>query len=142
MMAASGNKAGADWRDALAALRPQDSENSEHSENSENSDNSQSSQNSHNSQNSHSAPSAHSAHPAQSSPLLITYERKGRGGKQATIISGFECDEERLRDIASTLKQRLATGGSARGGEILVQGDRRADAAALLRSMGFKVKGA
>lgn len=136
MMAASGNKAGADWRDALAALRTQDSENSEHSENSEYSDNSQSSQDSHNSQNSH------SAHPAQSSPLLITYERKGRGGKQATIISGFECDDERLRDIASTLKQRLATGGSARGGEILVQGDRRADAAALLRSMGFKVKGA
>lgn len=139
MMAASGNKAGADWRDALAALRPQGSENSEHSENSENSDNSQSSQNSHNSQNSH---SAHSAHSAQPSPLLITYERKGRGGKQATIISGFECDDERLRDIASTLKQRLATGGSARGGEILVQGDRRADTAALLRSMGFKVKGA
>lgn len=136
MMAASGNKAGADWRDALAALRPQDSENSENSEHSEYSDNSQSSQDSHNSQNSH------SAHPAQSSPLLITYERKGRGGKQATIISGFECDEERLRDIASTLKQRLATGGSARGGEILVQGDRRADTAALLRSMGFKVKGA
>lgn len=136
MMAASGNQAGADWRDALAALRPQDSEGSEHSENSENSDNSQSSQNSHNSQNSH------SAHPAQPSPLLITYERKGRGGKQATIISGFECDDERLRDIASTLKQRLATGGSARGGEILVQGDRRADVAALLRSMGFKVKGA
>lgn len=136
MMAASGNKAGADWRDALAALRPQGSENSESSENSEYSDNSQSSQNSHNSQNSHSAPSA------QSSPLLITYERKGRGGKQATIISGFECDDEGLRDIASTLKQRLATGGSARGGEILVQGDRRADAAALLRSMGFKVKGA
>lgn len=139
MMAASGNKAGADWRDALAALKPQGSEYSENSENSEHSDNSQSSQNSHNSQNSHSAPSAPSA---QSSPLLITYERKGRGGKQATIISGFECDDERLRDIASTLKQRLATGGSARGGEILVQGDRRADAAALLRSMGFKVKGA
>lgn len=133
MMAASGNKAGADWRDALAALRPQGSESSENSENSEHSENSD------NSQYSHSAPSAPSA---QSSPLLITYERKGRGGKQATIISGFECDDEGLRDIASTLKQRLATGGSARGGEILVQGDRRADAAALLRSMGFKVKGA
>lgn len=133
MMAASGNKAGADWRDALAALRPQGSESSENSENSEHSENSEYSDNS---QNSHSAPSA------QSSPLFITYERKGRGGKQATIISGFECDDEGLRDIASTLKQRLATGGSARGGEILVQGDRRADAAALLRSMGFKVKGA
>ena len=124
MMAASGNKPGADWRDALAALMPEGqehSDNSEHSEHSENSDNS---------------------HSCQSTPLLITYERKGRGGKQATIISGFECDDEQLREIASTLKQRLATGGSARGGEILVQGDRRADTAAILRSMGFKVKGA
>lgn len=117
----AGNKPGADWRDALAALRPEGPEFSENSENSEHSDNS---------------------HIFQSSPLLITYERKGRGGKQATIISGFECDDERLREIASTLKQRLATGGSARGGEILVQGDRRADTAAILRSMGFKVKGA
>lgn len=142
MMAASGNKAGADWRDALAALRPQGSENPENSENSESSENSENSDNSHSSQNSHNSQNSHSAHSAQPSPLLITYERKGRGGKQATIISGFECDDERLRDIASTLKQRLATGGSARGGEILVQGDRRADAAALLRSMGFKVKGA
>lgn len=72
--------------------------------------------------------------------LLITYEKKGRGGKQATIISGFDCGEERLRDIASQLKKRLATGGSARGGEILVQGDRRKDVLAALQSMGLKAK--
>lgn len=72
--------------------------------------------------------------------LLITFEKKGRGGKQATIISGFDCPEERLRDIASQLKKRLATGGSARGGEILVQGDRRKDVLSALQSMGLKAK--
>lgn len=72
--------------------------------------------------------------------LTLFYERKGRGGKQATIIAGFTCTEAELKEIASTLKQRLATGGSARGGEILIQGDRRPEAASALRAMGYKVK--
>ncbi len=72
--------------------------------------------------------------------LTIFYERKGRGGKQATIIAGFTCSDTDLKEVASALKQRLATGGSARGGEILIQGDRRADAASALRAMGYKVK--
>lgn len=72
--------------------------------------------------------------------LLITFEKKGRGGKQATIISGFDCTEEKLRDIASQLKKHLATGGSARGGEILVQGDRRKDVLSALQAMGLKAK--
>lgn len=73
--------------------------------------------------------------------LTIFYERKGRGGKEATIIAGFSCEDAELRSIASTLKQRLGTGGSARGGEILIQGDRRAAVASALRGMGYKVKG-
>ena len=72
--------------------------------------------------------------------LLITFEKKGRGGKQATIVSGFDCDADRLREIASQLKKRLATGGSARGGEILVQGDRRKDVLSALQAMGLKAK--
>lgn len=72
--------------------------------------------------------------------LTLYYERKGRGGKQATIITGFTCSDSELKDVASELKRRLATGGSARGGEILIQGDRRAEAAAALRAMGYKVK--
>lgn len=78
--------------------------------------------------------------PAARGVLLITFEKKGRGGKQATIISGFDCPEERLREIASQIKKRLATGGSARGGEILVQGDRRKDVLAALQAMGLKAK--
>ena len=60
------------------------------------------------------------------SKLRIDFERKGRAGKCATIISGFDgLDDDEIARIAADLKRRLATGGSSRGGEILIQGDRR-----------------
>lgn len=72
--------------------------------------------------------------------LDIVLERKGRAGKQATIICGFTCDDEELKNIASALKKTLGTGGSARGGEILVQGDRRKDVLEALKAMGIKAR--
>lgn len=87
------------------------------------------------------------AAPAEASPrshpaLTVSMERKGRGGKTATIISGFTlAGDDKIAGIASRLKSRLGTGGSARGGEILIQGDRRDDVAAWLRAQGYKVKG-
>lgn len=79
--------------------------------------------------------------PIETARLLITMERKGRGGKTATIISGFTIDDDAIARLASQLKTRLGTGGSARGGEILIQGDRRKDVAAALNQLGFKTKG-
>lgn len=72
--------------------------------------------------------------------LDISIERKGRAGKTATLITGWNVSDERLREIASVLKQKLGTGGSARGGDILIQGDRREDVMAQLLSMGFKAR--
>lgn len=71
--------------------------------------------------------------------LVIRLETKGRKGKPATIVSGLsQLEPDRTGQIAAELKKRLATGGSYRGDEILIQGDRRNDVAAALRSMGFK----
>lgn len=78
-----------------------------------------------------------SRHPA----LNLVMERKGRGGKIATIIEGFVCDDAQLKKIAATLKSALGTGGSARGGEILIQGDCRDRVRIELKKLGFKVKG-
>lgn len=72
--------------------------------------------------------------------LHIVYEKKGRKGKPATIIEGFTCSDQKVDDIARRLKTSLATGGSSRGGEILLQGDCREKAGNLLRQMGFKTK--
>ena len=74
--------------------------------------------------------------PAQKSRLDIIMERKGRGGKTATIISGWDIPEDALLEIAASIKKKLG----ARGGDILIQGDRRKDILALLTSMGYKAR--
>ena len=58
----------------------------------------------------------------------------------ATIISGFECDDEEVKNIAKELKMKIGTGGSARGGEILLQGDWRDKVVEILKTQKFKVK--
>lgn len=77
----------------------------------------------------------------QATPLHVLIEKKGRGGKTATIIEGFEISDDEIDEIARTLRKKLGTGGSSRGGEILIQGDRKADVMSLLKGMGYKVKG-
>lgn len=68
----------------------------------------------------------------------ISIERKGRAGKTATLITGWQLPDERLLEIAADLKRRLGTGGSARGGDILIQGDYRQRVMQLLADMGYK----
>jgi len=74
--------------------------------------------------------------PAKFPRLDIILDRK-RAGKTATIIAGFAEDAD-IKGMAAQLKQKLGTGGSARGGEILIQGDRRADVGKILTAMGYK----
>lgn len=90
-----------------------------------------------------SASSAEANAPKSKERLDILLDKKGRAGKTATLICGFnaETSDSEIEKIAATLKSRLGTGGSARGGEILIQGDRRQQAAELLASLfGFKTR--
>lgn len=74
--------------------------------------------------------------------LDVILEKKGRGGKTATIIAGFgeEIDDDEIDNLAALLKKKLGTGGSARGGEILIQGDRRDDVITILKTQGYKTR--
>lgn len=72
--------------------------------------------------------------------LHVLTDRKGRKGKTATIVEGFCGDDEELSEVAKMLKQKLGTGGSFRGGEILIQGDRKEEVCELLKKMGYNVK--
>lgn len=76
----------------------------------------------------------------QKTPLNVVIDKKGRKGKSATIVEGFAGTDESLQELARILKQRLATGGSARGGEILIQGNRREEVMSILKVLGYKVK--
>lgn len=79
--------------------------------------------------------------PQPTQPRLdISIERKGRAGKTATLITGWICPQEQLLEIASKIKTALGTGGSARGGDILIQGDRRSDVLRTLTGMGYKAR--
>lgn len=71
--------------------------------------------------------------------LSVFVEKKGRHGKTATIITGFIVDDDALKKIAADLKKQLGTGGSARAGEILLQGEYRDKAAAILKRMNFNI---
>lgn len=71
---------------------------------------------------------------------LLRVEMEKRNGKPATIISGFEGTDEELKELARLLKTMCSSGGSARGGEILIQGDFRVKVAEFLQKKEYKVK--
>ena len=74
--------------------------------------------------------------------VTLFFESKGRSGKPATILGDFEeVGPDEIEELASVLKKKLATGGSCRGGEILIQGDRREQLRKILAQMEYIVKG-
>ena len=72
--------------------------------------------------------------------LLVTIDRRNRGGKQVTLVKGFVGTEEYLADLGKKLKVRCGVGGSAKDGEITIQGDQRDKVTAILNEMGYKAK--
>jgi len=58
-------------------------------------------------------------------PIRISKESKGRKGKGATLISGFDMKEADLKTLAKKLKVLCSSGGTVKNGVIEVQGDHR-----------------
>jgi len=63
--------------------------------------------------------------PAPQQKLKIRLDTKHRAGKAVTLVEGFAGQEQDLEDLGKKLKSFCGTGGSAKDGEIIVQGDQR-----------------
>lgn len=62
--------------------------------------------------------------PAQQK-IKIKLDTKHRAGKAVTLVDGFVGKEQDLEDLGKKLKSFCGTGGSAKNGEIIIQGDQR-----------------
>ena len=70
--------------------------------------------------------------------LKVRLDTKHRAGKAVTLVEGFIGKEEDLEEVGKKLKSFCGTGGSAKNGEIIVQGDQREKVLQWLGKNGYK----
>lgn len=78
--------------------------------------------------------------PPQQQDLRVWVDRKHRGGKTVTLVKGFVGTDEDLADLGRMLKSKCGVGGTAKDGEIIIQGNHRDRIMELLSKAGYKCK--
>lgn len=72
--------------------------------------------------------------------VRIQRQVSGRKGNGVSVITGLDLDEKALQQLASELKKRCGCGGSVKGFNIEIQGEKRELLKQLLEQKGYQVK--
>jgi translation initiation factor 1 len=83
-------------------------------------------------------PEAETLPPSQQK-LRVRIERNHRGGKVVTLVTGFVGSDDDLQTLGKLLKTKCGVGGSAKDGEIIVQGEHLERVKEILRTEGYRV---
>lgn len=75
--------------------------------------------------------------PPKQQKLKISLDKKHRGGKTVTLITGFQLSDHDLQLLSKDLKSHCGSGGSAKDGEVIVQGDHKQKVLAYLLKEGY-----
>ncbi|GHN02982.1 translation initiation factor [Cytophagales bacterium WSM2-2] len=78
--------------------------------------------------------------PMQQQNLRVILDKSGRAGKQVTLVTGFIGKTGDLEALTKLLKTKCGVGGSAKDGEIILQGDLRDKVVQALVKEGYKAK--
>ncbi len=78
--------------------------------------------------------------PKEKQLLYVSLDSKQRKGKTVTLIQNFTGKAEDLETLAKLLKTKCGVGGSAKDGEIVLQGDFKQKIKELLEKEGYKLK--
>ena len=72
--------------------------------------------------------------------MRVSLDRHHRGGKTVTLVTGFVGSDDDLQALGKMLKGKCGVGGSAKDGEIIIQGDQLEKVKAALTTAGYRVK--
>ncbi len=78
--------------------------------------------------------------PKEKQRLKVSIDRRNRGGKSVTLISGFIGTNDDLTELGKILKNKCGVGGSAKDNEIILQGEIKEKVSKLLTEMGYTNK--
>ena len=85
-------------------------------------------------------PRGQRAEPGGDGVARVRREKKGRGGKTVTTVSGLPLAGAELKDLAKELRRQCGTGGTVKDGIVEIQGDHADTVLAALEERGFRAK--